>query len=487
MSLHRKTSLITTFKDTQQRQQATRVFWCIYVLDRRWSFGVSLPFTIADRDIDPDLPEPVCTPCYNTVDVAQFLPSCVTRERHLTRVTNQQQDSQDEYLRCTIRYGKLCSSLWDALYSHGDCSNGKLSNKTADLLASKTQAWLSSIPQHLRFRHPAARHPGYTYASSLPFTDTATIATPDLQPPRFLQRLRALLYLRANHTQLLIYRHHLTSPAAMRASNGKAALAVAVAKDTIGVLAHLHATTDIYTRQQNGWNYFLVAAIAAIFLAVCHDPETFADECHARFSTAVELVRDVSQFGTASRRLWRSVRGLLPRLRRVGMSRVVIEAGEDGEGAVEMVQDDENQGERQLEEIVGVASLPGIRDLERGPHSQREPLMTVATLACDDPPQHQQQQVPLLASLTASSMSTNLLPDYNFGVGPGLRPNNEWMPDMLDISNELMELFQIFGEGQQLLPAPVGDTTDNVAAQVMSHDPTLLTSEEISRQFQDLM
>ena len=36
-----------------------RTFWCIYALDRRWSFGTSLSFALQEDDIDPELPEPV--------------------------------------------------------------------------------------------------------------------------------------------------------------------------------------------------------------------------------------------------------------------------------------------------------------------------------------------------------------------------------------------------------------------------------------------
>lgn len=59
MGLHRKSTLLETFSDEKMRALAVRVFWSIYVLDRRWSFGTSLPFALVDRDIDPELPEPV--------------------------------------------------------------------------------------------------------------------------------------------------------------------------------------------------------------------------------------------------------------------------------------------------------------------------------------------------------------------------------------------------------------------------------------------
>ncbi|RGP72013.1 transcription factor [Fusarium longipes] len=59
IGLHRRSSLLENFKDTQERDLAIRCFWCVYILDRRLSYGTSLSFGISDRDIDPQLPEPV--------------------------------------------------------------------------------------------------------------------------------------------------------------------------------------------------------------------------------------------------------------------------------------------------------------------------------------------------------------------------------------------------------------------------------------------
>lgn len=61
LGLHRRGSLLQRFPNEQDRMLATRVFWTIYVLDRRWTFGTGLCFAMADRDIDPDLPLPVST------------------------------------------------------------------------------------------------------------------------------------------------------------------------------------------------------------------------------------------------------------------------------------------------------------------------------------------------------------------------------------------------------------------------------------------
>jgi hypothetical protein len=60
MGLHRRDSLLKHFTNEAEYQQAVRIFWVVYALDRRWSFGTGMPFALQDADIDPSLPEPVC-------------------------------------------------------------------------------------------------------------------------------------------------------------------------------------------------------------------------------------------------------------------------------------------------------------------------------------------------------------------------------------------------------------------------------------------
>lgn len=59
MGLHRRESLEVNFPDRQKRQWAVKLFWGVYILDRRWSFNTGIPFTLQDTDIDPHLPYPV--------------------------------------------------------------------------------------------------------------------------------------------------------------------------------------------------------------------------------------------------------------------------------------------------------------------------------------------------------------------------------------------------------------------------------------------
>lgn len=58
IGLHRRDSLYRVTTD-EDRATVVKLFWSIYVLDRRWSFGTGMPFAIQDTDIDPTLPEPV--------------------------------------------------------------------------------------------------------------------------------------------------------------------------------------------------------------------------------------------------------------------------------------------------------------------------------------------------------------------------------------------------------------------------------------------
>ena len=59
LGLHRRDSLFKTVTDEEERSRVIRLFWSIFVLDRRWSFGTGMPFALQDADIDPGLPEPV--------------------------------------------------------------------------------------------------------------------------------------------------------------------------------------------------------------------------------------------------------------------------------------------------------------------------------------------------------------------------------------------------------------------------------------------
>lgn len=137
--------------------------------------------------------------------------------------------------------------------------------------------------------------------------------------PRTIRRLQTLLYLRGNHMRSLIHRHHVLSSSLIHADITNARLVVDVAKDSIQVLVDLANTSDIYIRQQSAFNYFLLSALAIIFLAVCNAPELFSVPCRESFSASISLIRGFSRQSLASKRLWRSIRGLVPAVKALGL------------------------------------------------------------------------------------------------------------------------------------------------------------------------
>ncbi|KAF5657705.1 hypothetical protein FHETE_10267 [Fusarium heterosporum] len=374
MGLHRKRSLLDNFKDSDSRRLATRVFWCVYVLDRRWSFGTSLSFALVDKDVDPELPKP---------------------------------DEQYLYLQCMVGYGQLCSKIWEAIPPFGSASQS-IPDDTAAALDLKTQDWMESIPAHLRLRHPR-------------------LGLAPRSQPRLPHRLRALLYLRGNYARILIYRHHLMSTASIAANPHNAWLVVDIAQDTIQVLMHLHATTDIYSRQQNVFNYFLLSALAVLFLAVCHAPEIFAGPCRRTFSDGVDLVKGLSRHNIVSKRLWKSIRAMVPRMKTFGFPHT-----NNDEGDISKDVANANDAATSLDHTIPVA----------------------------------------------------VADDNEFLFSDMMMPDNltSSVPDMFQMRNDLLDLFDAFGQGQQFLQPNPGTFSDDE-----EFTKTTEQGNDISMRFQGLI
>jgi hypothetical protein len=325
-----------------------------------------------------------------------------------------------------VGYGRLCSRLWDALMSFGAKSNF-IPEETAAALDMKTQEWLESIPSDLQLRHPrlglAAR-----------------------AQPRVLQRLRALLYLRGNHTRILIYRHHMLSPSRIKADMTSARLVVEIARDSIQVLIHLNTTSDIYSRQQSAFNYFLISALAIIFLAVCHDAATFAETCRPSFHAAVDLVRDFSRRSQASRRLWKSIRGLLPRLRKLTNGR--LEEGREGE--------QNNSTQQETAGLTAANANPSVDD-----SLYRE--APLSGLAFGHQANEQNASHVNMDSNTEVSGST---------------------PNMFEVGNSLVELFDVFESAPQF---PSDYSGQDYYGAMFPLDSMYGESGELSRRFQGLI
>ena len=57
LGLHRRETY-DAISDENERNETALLFWTVYILDRRWSFGTGMPFALQESDIDSQLPKP---------------------------------------------------------------------------------------------------------------------------------------------------------------------------------------------------------------------------------------------------------------------------------------------------------------------------------------------------------------------------------------------------------------------------------------------
>jgi hypothetical protein len=196
-----------------------------------------------------------------------------------------------------ISYNKIGSRVWRSVAGFEGAPPGDIKKEDIGYLDYQVVQWQKSIPHELQ----------------LPTTNSP-------QPTsRAIHRLQVLLYLRANQMRILIYRPVLHSANSIMENLSYAQTVVDLAKDTIRALTHLNQTTDIYRAQQVCFNYFLISALAVIFLASCHAPVQFSSLCKDEFYMALDLVRGFSSKSYVSKRLWRTIKGLKEIAPRLGL------------------------------------------------------------------------------------------------------------------------------------------------------------------------
>lgn len=249
--LHRRETLNHPATIQAGRDRVLRLFWSIYVLDMRWSFGTGMPFSLEDSDIDPWLPEP---------------------------------EEKTPYLQVMIRYSRIAGKAWKFISAFNN--SNEIKKDDLHYLDWQVQRWANEMPDSLRL-DPNGKN-----------------------ETRSIRRLRSVLYLRANQLRLLIHRPILHSAAHIARCPDESETVVDIAQDTIRFITHLNQISDIYQLQQVTFNWFLVSALAVLFLAVSQSPTQFSNRCKEEFYMALELVKGFSTQSYISRRLWKSIRSL---------------------------------------------------------------------------------------------------------------------------------------------------------------------------------
>lgn len=189
-----------------------------------------------------------------------------------------------------ILYSRISSKVWRSV-ANFEFSDSEVKKDNIGYLDYQTLQWQNSIPESLRY---------------YPSMNAIDLSTPD----RGQRRLQVLLYLRTNQMRIMIYRPVLHSATSIMENRGYAQSVVEVAKDSIRVLTRLNQTTDIYRLQQMCFNYFLVSALAVLFLAVSHAPVEFNRQVRDEFYMALDLVKGFSTKSYIAKRLWKTIKGL---------------------------------------------------------------------------------------------------------------------------------------------------------------------------------
>ena len=189
-----------------------------------------------------------------------------------------------------IPYTRISTNIWYTVANLRDVK-AKFDDGTVQSLDDQLVHWHESLPDALQYHATFSNMHEGGYSKSQ-------------------RRLQVILYLRVNQMRIFLFRPILHSAISIMTNRKHAQTLVDVAKDTIHVLTQLHQASNIYNTQQLCFNYFILSALAVLFLAVAHAPAEFSREVRDEFYMALDLVKGFSTKSYVSKRLWKTIKGL---------------------------------------------------------------------------------------------------------------------------------------------------------------------------------
>ncbi|KAH6603738.1 fungal specific transcription factor domain-containing [Trichoderma cornu-damae] len=286
-----------------------KLYWCVYTLDRRWSFGTDLPFAVHDTEID--------------------------RHPMLDNDT-----ASASYVMSMVSYCRISSDVRKWLL---ESTSGSASDLTRDFLDFRVVQWKRNLPIKLQY-------------------DTSKKYDPSRED-RGEYRIRLLLYLRANQMRIIIHRTSANRLASNILDPSTVNVLAEVSHDTIRTLVRLADETDIYHAQHKTYNHFLESALSSILLVLgsINDDANRASGLQDAFD-AVELIQRLSLTSPVSQRLLERLRNIHEAMDsfRARGSRVTSHVSSSLDGATSLAQPADSP-----DRSVGFALL----DVEQGPGS----------------------------------------------------------------------------------------------------------------------
>lgn len=147
MGLHRK----ATYERMHvfENEMSTRVWWCLYALDRRMSLGTGRPFVI--QDVNHDIRNPL-----NVSDdwLEQHKSTSMTIsefENEIRTETSHAHNTTMPYLEATISYSKIVGEVWQAVYGSDQAvrSTPGIMCDYLDILLENSK---QTLPSYLKYR-----------------------------------------------------------------------------------------------------------------------------------------------------------------------------------------------------------------------------------------------------------------------------------------------------------------------------------------------
>ncbi|KAE8371648.1 hypothetical protein BDV26DRAFT_286617 [Aspergillus bertholletiae] len=281
LGLHRPETLQKAFPKEQERLKAVRIMWSIFVLDHGWSAALGLPRNIDDAAFDG----------------FQLVP----------------EDSP--YLGAMASYCAIST---------------KIVNATSKIPVN-TQVYEEEQFQFLNYQIDRWQQ---TALDGLVISPSGWHSMP-CDPP---DAVSALLYLRANQLRILLLRPLFFTESIVKPDQAKISSSLQIAIQTISMIYHLNATTDIYCKQHPFFSHFLTSATSLILLIITYRGNLDISTQRSRMcaphdvcqplNQALELISAYSSLSNYSAQLHRHLLSIVGLLSRLEILSLDVDAGE---------------------------------------------------------------------------------------------------------------------------------------------------------------
>ncbi|OQU95786.1 Fungal specific transcription factor domain-containing protein [Cladophialophora immunda] len=312
LGLHRNESILRGFPDIKERNQAVLVFWAVYILDRRQSSALGIPFVLQDIDFDATLMTP-------TLDVSSYA-GLETRSPSAV----QTQKASLQYVAAMVDFAKLSGKAIRIVNKLGDMSL-EFPQEEVGFLDYQVQQWYSSLPDILQTTcERVCEHGGGERATDVSFY------------------LRVVLKTRTCQLRNLLWRPVLYSTTRVSRNTGHARTAIEAAKETVLFLGRVNKSTTLLRSHPVFFKHFLINALGVLLLSIAHAWEDFGRHVSQDFYMALDLLRVLCAESPLIMRYWEPIQRLEKVAHRNGLERKHVSEGAIPDELSDMVASDQD-------------------------------------------------------------------------------------------------------------------------------------------------